>query len=65
MPLPPWWKPGWKMEGSRKYLGLAYFHGRIEVQLHRNIFVGRIYECIYMHFSGSIGLNSLITPILR
>lgn len=28
-------------------------------------FLGRIYECIYMRFSGSIGINSLITPIFR
>lgn len=27
------------MEGSQKYFGLTYFHGRIEVQLHRDIFL--------------------------
>lgn len=53
----------WRAVGSIS--AWQYYHGRIEVQLHRNIFLGRIYECTYMHFSGSIGLNSLITPILR
>lgn len=37
MPPSAWRKPVWEIGGSQKYFGSTYFHGQIDVQLHRDI----------------------------